>query len=242
MENKNIYKEDEKEFEKLQNLLKELPQIKTKDNFEYNLLTRIHNKNFKIKSEKKSNLFLRIYAPSFALAATVALVFFLFSDKNLEVDDPWNSQPKLRPEMKVSESIAPVLPSEEEVSGQNKIASDENNDTENSLKIKQSTSANDIAVKSESKPDFPFNDQTSVDLDEMIESPNPTTARNGMRHPQLTGTNNAPTNSNESAFKGFFTRQREAEAKKESLRIHEDSIRQKNDSLKQKQDSLQTNK
>ena len=83
MEKNKLHNEEEKEFEKIQNLLKDLPKVKAPDNFEFNLLTRIHNKNFDLKTEKKNNLF-RIYAPSFALAASVALVFFLFSDKDIE--------------------------------------------------------------------------------------------------------------------------------------------------------------
>lgn len=238
MEKNNIYKEDDKEFEKLQTLLKNLPQVKTPDNFEYNLLTRINNKNFEIKSEKKKNLFLRIYAPSFALAATVAVVFFLFTDKGLDEDDPWNSQPKLRPEMEVSESVVPENLSEEEVLVQsNELASADENEKENISKTKRSTSADDIALKSETKPNFPFDDRTSVDLDEMIESPTSQSTNNGIANPQLAKKNNAPA---ESAFKGFFLSLQEAEARKESLRTHEDSLRQKDDSLSQKKDSLQT--
>ncbi|MCK5456047.1 MAG: hypothetical protein KAI45_02905, partial [Melioribacteraceae bacterium] len=79
MEKKN-HIDNEKEFEKLQTLLKELPKIEAPDNFEYNLMTRIQNKNFDIKSEKKKSIFFWVYTPTFALVASVILVFFVFTD------------------------------------------------------------------------------------------------------------------------------------------------------------------
>ena len=120
MEKKN-HIDDEKEFEKLQTLLKELPQIEVPDNFEYNLMTRIQNKNFDIKSEKKKSIFFWVYTPTLALVASVILVFFVFTDSEIDTEDTWNSQPKLRPQLQssqISNSSAKQVEEHETISKQ----------------------------------------------------------------------------------------------------------------------------
>ena len=42
----------ENQYKDVIKLLKELPKIKAPDNFELNLMTRIHNKNFEVERDK----------------------------------------------------------------------------------------------------------------------------------------------------------------------------------------------
>ena len=74
----NFYNE-EKKYSKLVNDLKNLPHIKAPENFEFNLMTRIENKNFgdsKIPKTTSFNIF-KFLAPS-AIVLTAFILFFIF--------------------------------------------------------------------------------------------------------------------------------------------------------------------
>lgn len=233
MERNDKISNEEKEFEKLQTLLKELPKVNAPENFEFNLMTKIQNKNFKIKSEKKKNIFYMVYAPTFALAASIILVFMIFTDKGVDSEDLWNIQPKLRPEIpssKVSNSDNQI--NENEAALEPPINKRKSSDRSNtSVQIQEpSFEKSNIAVNNKSQPDYPFDKSESVDIDKLLEADESASPTNGIFKSQLAGENDAA----ESQFKGFFIRQKEVEAKKESLRIHEDSLKQSNDSIKNK--------
>ncbi|NMB83090.1 MAG: hypothetical protein GYA14_14855, partial [Ignavibacteria bacterium] len=61
----NIYNDEEKQFSKLIKDLKELPKVEAPDNFEFQLMTRIQNKNFGENPlpREKFNL-VKFFAPS----------------------------------------------------------------------------------------------------------------------------------------------------------------------------------
>ncbi|MEN8193070.1 MAG: hypothetical protein ABFS12_09665 [Bacteroidota bacterium] len=226
--NNNIFNEEEK-FEKLRNLLSELPKEKVPDNFEYNLMTRVHNKNFDIKSERKTSKLFRIYTPTFALAASVALIFFLFSEKDINNEDPWNTQPKLRPEMQTSEALEYDALLDEETNVSSKPSEEilgEVKKDEGSVQMEDQRTQNNIAAKKTSKPNFPFDKRESVDLDKMLSTSQAPSVNKNIKQPQLTGGNESPS----PEFGGFFLRQKSVEVKKDSLKAA--------DSLKQLQDSL----
>lgn len=231
MEKKN-HIDDEKEFEKLQTLLKELPKIEAPDNFEYNLMTRIQNKNFDIKSEKKKSIFFWVYTPTFALVASVILVFFVFTDSDIDTEDTWNSQPKLRPELQssqISNSNTKQIEEREIISKQSASKRKISSKVNPSVQMQKPTNEKkDVAANQKSQPVYPFDKNESVDLDQLLEDESPT-LNNGIVHPQLAGESEA----SKSKFSGFFIRQVEAEAKKESLRVREDSLKQLEDSINQ---------
>ncbi len=231
MEKKN-HIEDEKEFEKLQTLLKDLPRMEAPDNFEYNLMTKIHNKNFDIKSEKKKSIFFWVYTPTFALVASVILVFFVFTDNDIDTDDTWNIQPKLRPELQspqILNSNAKQIEEQETIGKQSNSKRKTSSKVNPSVQMKESTGEKkNIAVNQKSQPVYPFDKSESVDLDQLLKDES-STPNNGIAQPQLAGENDA----SESQFNGFFIRQIEAEARKESLRVQEDSLKQLEDSVNQ---------
>jgi hypothetical protein len=68
------------------NDLKNLPKIKTPDNFEYNLMTKIQNKNFGLTIDNEYHFnWVKFFAPS-ALIISLVLVFFIFfSHQNREI-------------------------------------------------------------------------------------------------------------------------------------------------------------
>jgi len=232
MEKNNNIGNEEKEFEKLQTLLKELPKVNTPDNFEYNLMTKIQNKNFEIKSEKKKNIFYWVYAPTFALVASVVIVFIIFTDKGVDTEDPWGIQPKLRPEIQSEETLNYDIQLEEEANSKpatNKMNNFDKGKT--SAQIQDpNIKRNNLSVNKSSQPPYPFNKSESVDLDKLLNTEEVSSPTDGISQSHLAGQNDA----SESQFKGFFIRQKEAEAKKESLRIREDSLKQFYDSTKNK--------
>jgi hypothetical protein len=58
--------------------LKALPKINAPENFEFNLMTRIQNKNFGLVEDKRPKFnFIKFFAPSAAVAAVIIL-FFVF--------------------------------------------------------------------------------------------------------------------------------------------------------------------
>jgi hypothetical protein len=60
------------------NDLKNLPKIKTPDNFEYNLMTKIQNKNFGLTIDNEYHFnWVKFFAPS-ALIISVVLILFIF--------------------------------------------------------------------------------------------------------------------------------------------------------------------
>ena len=231
MEKKN-HIEDEKEFEKLQTLLKDLPRIEVPDNFEYNLMTKIHNKNFDIKSEKKKNIFFWVYTPTFALVASVILVFFVFTDGDIDTEDTWNSKPKLRPELQSPQIINSSTKQVEEheiIAKQSASKRKTSSKVNPSVQMKESTGEKKNVVASQKpQPVYPFDKSESVDLDQLLNDESPT-PNNVIAQPQLAGKSNA----SESQFRGFFIRQIETEARKESLRVREDSLKQLEDSVNQ---------
>ena len=74
----NIYNtEDSKQTDLLKDL-KALPKINAPENFEFNLMTRIQNKNFGlVEDEKPTFNFIKVFAPS-AAVVTVIILFFVF--------------------------------------------------------------------------------------------------------------------------------------------------------------------
>lgn len=222
--------EENNEFEKLQTLLKELPKVGAPDNFEYKLMTRIHNKNFEIKSKKKKNIFFWFYTPTFALVASVILIFFVFTDSDVDSENPWNSQPKLLPEIQSSEttvsSSANNIQADVKENFSKSLAKEKKatpNVSASNQSEKPSIQKNSIAANTKAKPVYPFDKSKSVDLDKLLTTEEAVTApSNGLAQPHLAGQGNTF----ESPFSGFFIRQREAEARKESLRIREDSLKQ----------------
>ena len=88
----NYYNEEESSRNNLIEDLKNLPKIKAPDDFEFNLMTRIQNKNFgnAAQSRERFNL-LKFLAPSAVVAAAV-LLFFIFYPKSQLIQTPNLSQ------------------------------------------------------------------------------------------------------------------------------------------------------
>jgi hypothetical protein len=84
----NIYNEKETKQSKLIKDLKELPKIKAPDNFEFNLMARIENKNFGEQKEERLQFnLLKFLAPSAVVVVTIIL-FFIFLPSSNQNNNP----------------------------------------------------------------------------------------------------------------------------------------------------------
>ena len=101
-----IYNDNDNKHSNLLKDLKNLPKVDAPDNFEFNLMTRIENKNFNLPEEvqPKFNL-VKFLAPS-AVVVTAVLLFFIFYPKGDQLN---NIQPNQQQPI-VSQSIADNTP------------------------------------------------------------------------------------------------------------------------------------
>lgn len=101
-----IYNDNDNKHSNLLKDLKNLPKVDAPDNFEFNLMTRIENKNFNLPEEvqPKFNL-VKFLAPS-AIVVTAVLLFFIFYPKGEQLN---NIQPNQQQPL-VSQSIADNTP------------------------------------------------------------------------------------------------------------------------------------
>ncbi|MEW6701708.1 MAG: hypothetical protein AB1298_03225 [Bacteroidota bacterium] len=89
-----IYDENEKKHSQMIKNLKELPQIKAPENFDYNLMTRIRNKNFSsFEEERKHFSWGKFLAPS-AIVVTAIILFFIFLPPSQEINNSILVQPQ----------------------------------------------------------------------------------------------------------------------------------------------------
>lgn len=197
---------DDNEFTELKKLLKEIPKISAPDNFEFNLMTRIQNKNFEIKSEKRKSIFSWALTPAIAFAATVFVVFFIISEGDELVDNPWQTPPALiQNQMSELDANQPYTEGVEN----NSISATDNG--ENNLLATTNNS------KSSLKKQFPFDKASSYSLDEDINSVSAQNLNSGETH--LANSSNG----NLSPFDGFYLREVKKNNKVDSLNTMQDS-------------------
>jgi hypothetical protein len=198
---------DDSEFSELKKLLKEIPKVDAPDNFEFELMTRIQNQNFEIKHEKKKNIFSWALTPAIAFAASVFLIFFVFAGEDDLHDNPWNIAPQL-----INDNIAEVQTNQPKLSIKEKNSDVKlNKQTSNKIERKGLSTSNPM-VK-----DFPFDKESSVNLDEVLQSEQNINADIGSA--QLASSSN----NNNSRFDGFFLREIKEIPRKDSLESKKDS-------------------
>ena len=190
---------DDNEFNELKKLLKEIPKITAPDNFEFNLMTRIQNKNFEVKSEKKKNVFSWALTPAITFATAVLILVFVFAESNDSGENPWQTPSQL---------IENQL-SELETNQSNSIYENNSNflaqKDENNFSPKAENSRNKLQKQ------LPFDKFSSFSLDEDIKANSFNSENNGETH--LANASNG----NLSSFDGFFLREVEKLPKADSL-------------------------
>ena len=85
---KTIYNENKNNYSQMIKDLQNLPKVETPENFEYNLMTRIKNKNFGIiEEEKQSFNWIKFLAPS-AIVVTAIILLFVFLPASQQINNP----------------------------------------------------------------------------------------------------------------------------------------------------------
>jgi len=195
---------DDNEFKELKKLLKDLPKVNAPDNFEFNLMTKIQNKSFEVKSEKKKGWLTWSLTPAFAFAMSVFLIFFVFTGEEESEDNPWNTLPRLMEES-VTEAETPSIDKDQ---FEKKVTKKE---------IVKTSKPNNLATSKIVKEDYPFKEKSSINFDEYLQSDAPPSSDVG---PRLATSQK----SKESPFDGFFLRQRRDAQERDSIRKEKDSL------------------
>lgn len=159
----NLYYDEERKFEPLIKLLKELPKVDAPDNFEYNLMVKIKNGNLEKKEPKTFSKWLYIFTPAAVTVSIILLFFVLTGNENgdyffLEKPQKITSSSKTSDTIKIQEFVV------------NNAGIGENKEKSN-VKIEKKTYAvvvqnNDVVKKSNKS--FILDDSKSLDLDKII--------------------------------------------------------------------------
>lgn len=166
---KNFYNLEETEFKETIDKLKSLPKVDAPDNFEYNLMVKINNKNFELKTEKKKISFLWKILPAPAVVAAAVLAFFLIPEQTIEN----SSLLQFSPLQVIDSAKQAELTSQSAVvdfeSDKNKSSFEETNtntEQKNTVNNKIKVQPNDVVVKE--KTAIPFDPSKQVDIDKFI--------------------------------------------------------------------------
>jgi len=221
MNNTNLNNE-EKEFEQIKKLLKDLPKVNTENNFVYNLMTKIENKNLNLKTENSLAKWFRWgFKPAVAVAFSVVLLFFIFYEQPENADDPFSSMPLMISGYDDIADTIEINPSKIEKKSKTsppseRITDVESDETEESYRIV--LQPNDFVTKE--KVDYPFDKNKSVNLDEYLRK-----ASNRTVSPQM-GELAGSSNRSDLIFRGFLLREREKKDTSDSLKPESDSLTQ----------------
>lgn len=157
-----FYKNEEEKFSKLVSDLKTLPKIEAPDNFEFNLMTRIQNKNFgEIRDTIPTFNWFKFLAPSAAVMASV-LLFFIFYPQSEEIPTQIANQNQLVD----SQALAGK-------SSDKKFESlFSTDDKKSSIKKSVESNSNIAQTQLSGKSSFPLNQRRSVSVDDYISGAN----------------------------------------------------------------------
>jgi hypothetical protein len=104
------YNSSDEKYSNVIKILQALPKEKAPENFEFNLLTRIENKNFEIKTEKQRSFIALptwIYAPVAALVLSAVVFFIVVDISDFNLQQPLNTEQILPLESKTVTKAKP---------------------------------------------------------------------------------------------------------------------------------------
>ena len=219
---KKIYNEEENNFSELMNDLRDLPKIKAPDNFEYNLMTRIQNKNFgAVEKERPHFNWIKFLAPS-AVVVSAIILFFIFLPSSQENNNQLLQQSKLQGQQSEVSNPSPV---KNELNNQQPVVSDNKLQSNSSSLLGSNNQIPRPRVLS------PLNDSRSIKLDDYISGAN--------KNQSNTNRGNIVNNGEEpSQYDGFIVSEKPDKKTLERYRTVVDSIKKaqlKADSLKKVQ-------
>jgi len=161
----NSYNDDEIKFSKLISDLKELPKIKTEENFEYNLMIRIQNRNFGNLTEDKPQYgIIKFVIPSAIVSIIILFILFLPATEQ-KIDNPLMVDPP-----KISEN--------DTINSSQVLSSNAETFIKPRKKINRKDALPENPVSEANSPlnpklKYPINRNRSVALDEYLSGQNP---------------------------------------------------------------------
>ncbi|MBI1936776.1 MAG: hypothetical protein HYS25_01490 [Ignavibacteriales bacterium] len=222
----NSYNDDEIKFARMINDLKELPKVDAPDNFEYNLLTKIQNKNFGVEKTARVKFnFIKFFAPSAAVVAVIILFFLFLPTANRQNDNPLMSDPAV-----ISRNQGVSVPQESLQSNMRESEAAKQFSSAENKKFAQAPSSDNKTARSESinqNKKYPISRSPSVALDDYISG-------DSQKRADLKRANVVSSGNEESEFDGFFIREQADKQTVEKYRQMMDSLKK----AKAKQDSL----
>ena len=219
MEN-NFYDNEEAKFKNTITSLKSLPKIEAPDNFEYNLMVKIKNGNFELKTEPAKKSILWKILPTPAIVTAAILAFFLIPEEVVETNNLLQYSP-----IQVIDSAKQA-----EISAQSSLFNSNINSTEDNVAKNKTTDKpknekiyrmnvqeNDVAVKQ--KMNIPFDPAKEVNIDEYIDGR------------MINNSNGSPANlvgggdKSNSSFEGFIIKNKEERDSVQKSMTKTDSLR-----------------
>lgn len=203
-----------KQQEEISNILKQLPKVDAPDNFEFNLMAKIENNNFgDLKVEKKQLGFFWKLTPTVAVAVSCVIMFFVWSDQSVDIENPLMVMPK---QIAVAESVADLGTDANDVAGtvNEAVAPNSNVNTEDEL-YRVVVRSNDAV--SHERVALNFDNRSAVDLDSYI---------GGQAQPIRAAGRTRLVGGGESLdFNGFYIKEQTDRKLLESIKSRVDSIR-----------------
>ena len=200
-----------------------MPQVKAPENFEYNLRVKIENKNFDLNTGevKTVSKWWKFAIPATATTAAAIFIFTLSINEPESLENPFQIAPQplneLRGAMTESGNSQGKIVNNS-VLLENDVVLDqmESREREPKLSIKKAENSQIIAEKESAKPDFPFDNSKSTDLDKVMTQ--------NQNRSSVGGTASLAGRNQRNFFNGFFIGE---EVNKEYV----DSLKARNDSL-----------
>lgn len=215
---------DEEKFSQLIQDLKSLPKVKAEENFEYNLMIKIQNKNFDLSTPERAFIFNRKLVPAAVFAFSVIVLFFIVSEPGTGLENPLLSDPPVRADYSQSkvDTIELTHPGVEVSAVQPMADQPEEKEIKPQQNIVRVVVEPSDAVTVE-EVELPFSDDNSVDLDSFVKGKSKTSST-------ITRGRIVSGGSQSSQFDGFLIREK---ASREVIEAH----RARCDSLKKAQKS-----
>lgn len=156
--------ENNKNFDKLINDLRNLPKVSAPANFEDKLWEKISSKEIKKESFWQSVFSPKRIVPAAVAIASAVIIFFIIDVKSNQVEDPLNMQPRMREDVIlvkdyddidiVREKSELIENPEKELTQKNPEISQRSNESEEKLSLgKEKSSVKDNAIAGEIKPE-----------------------------------------------------------------------------------------
>lgn len=171
MEN-NFYNDEEVKFSDTIKSLKSLPKIKAHDNFEYNLMVKINNRNFDLNTETVKRTYFWKFITAPAVVAAAILAFFLIPEEVIESNNLLQFSPiqviDSSKNSDLSANSATFITNENTNTEEIKVE-EENSAAENKTDniYRMSIKPNDVAVKEKMK--IPFDPTKEIEIDNFID-------------------------------------------------------------------------